>query len=39
MITMPNHIHFILQIVGANPCVCPDKTMGEHTGSPLQQSI
>ena len=23
MVIMPNHMHFIIQIVGADPCVCP----------------
>lgn len=46
-VIMPNHIHFIIHnvgIVGADPCVCPNKK-GEHTGrgepvcSPLQNVI
>lgn len=39
---MPNHIHGIIQIVGADPCVCPEnnkKTKGEHVGSPLHRTI
>lgn len=31
-ILMPNHLHGIINIVGADPCVCP----GEHMGSPLR---
>ena len=42
---MPDHLHGILFIVGADPCVCskhkplnmPSK--GEHTGSPLQRDV
>jgi putative transposase len=45
-IIMPNHIHGIIFIVGADPRVCPYDKMnnhvrikGEHTGSPLQISL
>ncbi|MBI5326386.1 MAG: hypothetical protein HZB41_14120 [Ignavibacteriae bacterium] len=46
-IIMPNHIHGIIQIVGADLCVCPDiqneynkiETQGEHIGSPLHRII
>ena len=30
MVIMPNHIHFIIQIVGADPCVCPQH---QNTGT------
>ena len=33
---MPNHLHGIITIVGADPCVCPND---EHTGSPLHRII
>jgi REP element-mobilizing transposase RayT len=39
LICMPNHVHFILVNVGADLCVCPNKTdahhgsTGEHAGS------
>ena len=36
---MPNHIHGIVFLVGADPCVCPKLEMGEHTGSPLQKIV
>ncbi len=44
-ITMPNHFHGIIQIVGADLCVCPDDErdgpilQGEHAGSPLQAMV
>jgi len=47
-IIVPNHIHAIIQNVGADLCVCPDMdgrqpggehTGGEHTGSPLQRVV
>jgi len=43
-ITMPNHFHGIIQIVGADLCVCPDQEdefikEGEHTGSPLHKMV
>jgi len=40
-IVMPNHFHAIIDTVGADLCVCPDRpqgehaTQGEHAGSPL----
>ena len=40
-IIMPNHMHGIIFIVGADPCVCPKnrpahtQPRGEHTGSPV----
>ena len=37
-IIMPNHIHFIIIIVGADLRVCPDD-IGEHIGSPLHKII
>jgi REP element-mobilizing transposase RayT len=44
-VIMPNHFHGIIQIVGADPCICPNKNanknqsiQGEHTDSPLQTS-
>ena len=41
---MPNHIHGIVSIVGADPCVCPNNktnhlTEGAHTGAPLHRVI
>jgi len=41
-VIMPNHVHGILIIVGADPRVCPDQgrtfnTRGEHAGSPLRE--
>lgn len=33
-VIMPNHFHGIVNIVGADPCVCPKD--GEHAGLPLQ---
>lgn len=43
-VVMPNHIHGIIVIVGADPCVCPENydtaiTKGEHMGSPLHKTI
>ncbi len=44
-VIMPNHIHVIIIIVGADLCVCPNKNMqiykkqGGHIGPPLQQII
>jgi putative transposase len=39
-IVMPNHLHGIINIVGAtvgaDQCVCPDNKLGEHMGSPLR---
>jgi len=37
-IVMPNHIHCIIQNVGADLCVCPNK-VGEHIGSPLRDVV
>ncbi len=44
MVVMPNHIHFIMQNVGADLRVCPDITtgecrQGEHIGSPLHRVV
>ena len=36
-VMMPNHFHWIIEIVGADLCVCPNLKQGEHTGSPLQE--
>ncbi len=33
---MPNHVHGIIILVGADLRVCPNEK-GEHTGSPLQE--
>jgi REP element-mobilizing transposase RayT len=43
-IVMPNHLHGIINIVGADLSVCPDKSNGNtkkgaHTGSPLHRII
>ena len=43
-VVMPNHIHFIMQNVGADLRVCPDITtgecrQGEHIGSPLHRVV
>ena len=42
-VVMPNHFHEIINIVGADLCVCPDKNKnlkeGEHTGSPLHEIV
>lgn len=48
-VIMPNHVHGIIAIVGADLRVCPDsreqhetkkrRKQGEHTGSPLQEII
>ena len=41
-IIMPNHIHFIVIIVGADPCVSPPRisdSAGTHTGVPLHTII
>ena len=40
-ITMPNHFHGIIKIVGADPRVCPDKEneKGAHTGAPLHKVV
>ena len=40
-VVMPNHVHAILFLVGADPCVCPmpDAEEGEHAGSPLQGAV
>lgn len=27
-VCMPNHIHFIINLVGADPCVCPNSPVG-----------
>ena len=35
-VIMPNHLHGIITIVGADLRVCPNKK-GEHIGSPLQK--
>jgi REP element-mobilizing transposase RayT len=37
LIIMPNHIHGIIIIVGADLCVCPET--GEHIGSPLPKIV
>ena len=41
IVVMPNHVHAILFLVGADPCVCPmpDAEEGEHAGSPLQGAV
>ncbi|PXV61865.1 REP element-mobilizing transposase RayT [Dysgonomonas alginatilytica] len=42
IIIMPNHLHFIVENVGADLCVCPMDTnndLGEHIGSPLHRII
>lgn len=50
MVIMPNHFHCIIQnvgavgsavgsAVGADLCVCPGSSLGEHTGSPLHRVI
>lgn len=46
---MPNHVHGVILIVGADPCVCPKSTdprvcpkstnTGEHAGSPLHRVV
>ena len=45
-IVMPNHIHGIIQIVGADLCVCLEpnnaidsETAGAHTGAPLHTMV
>ena len=41
-ITMPNHFHGIIVIVGADLRVCPDYSvakMGAHTGAPLPKIL
>ena len=38
MVVMPNHMHFIIENVGADLRVCPDNT-GEHIGSPLHPTL
>ncbi len=38
-ICMPNHLHFIVVNVGADPRVRPDHTKGEHVGSPLHRVV
>lgn len=41
-VLMPNHIHFIVVIVGADPCVSPPEVCGNagtHTGVPLHTII
>ncbi len=43
-IIMPNHIHGIIRIVGADPCVRPDNEnisppQGAHAGAPLHRMI
>lgn len=48
-VLMPNHFHFILGLVGADPCVCPapgcDQTVGDdiqqgaHSGAPLPEIV
>jgi REP element-mobilizing transposase RayT len=43
-VVMPNHIHGIIKIVGADLRVCPDgddkhTETGEHTGSPLHRMV
>lgn len=41
VIVMPNHIHFIVENVGADLCVCPmnNNDLGEHAGSPLHRVV
>jgi REP element-mobilizing transposase RayT len=38
-VIMPNHVHGVVIIVGADPCVCPDGNadphQGAHAGAPL----
>ena len=43
---MPSHVHGIVSIVGADPCVCPGASAGTslgekgaHVGAPLPQII
>ena len=42
---MPNHFHCIIKNVGADLCVCPDKSLrdqrilGEHTDSPIHHVV
>jgi len=41
---MPNHLHGIISIVGADRCVCPDRkyadsNKGAHTGAPLHRIV
>lgn len=40
-VVMPNHIHGIIWIVGADPCVCPKNGHheGAHTGAPLHRMV
>ena len=42
-VVMPNHFHGIIliqnDIVGADPCVCPEPKPGAHTGAPLHTVI
>jgi putative transposase len=43
-VIMPNHFHGIVNIVGADPGVCPviknkNINQGEHTGSPLHRIV
>lgn len=40
-VCMPNHVHFIVNIVGADQCVCPDEmdTPGGHTCPPLPKLV
>ena len=37
-IVMPNHLHAIVLMVGADPCVCPDE-LGAHSGAPLHRVV
>jgi len=32
-VVMPNHFHGIINIVGGDPCVCPDKNKNINEGS------
>jgi len=38
-VSLPNHFHGIILIVGADLSVCPEDSKGEHTGSPLHEMI
>lgn len=42
-VVMPNHIHGVIEIVGADLRVCPDKNtsinQGAHTGAPLHAML
>jgi REP element-mobilizing transposase RayT len=43
-VVMPNHVHGVVEIVGADLCVCPDrgadyKNTGAHAGAPLHTMV